>query len=69
LAIQAKASIIPVGIVGSNEVMPSRKLKIQTGKHVDIFIGEPIETTRFTNRTKNELMQIVESRIRTLTNQ
>lgn len=69
LAIQAKASIIPVGIVGSNEVMPSKTFRIQTGKHVDIFIGDPIETTGFTNRTKNELKQIVESRIRTLIKQ
>ncbi len=69
LAIESGATIIPLGIVGSNKVMQAKSLKINKGKQVDIYIGKPVDASDYSKQTRNELLKAVESQIRFLIGQ
>jgi len=66
LALRTGATIIPIGIRGAFEVLPSRTLNFHLGRHAEIHVGKPIDASRFTNRTRNQLMEEVEAQIRKL---
>ncbi len=54
LAIKAGVPIVPVAISGTHEVLPKGKLLVKGGK-VQIQIGEPIETSEYNPKQKQEL--------------
>lgn len=46
-ALAHKIPIIPVGIIGADEVLPKGAKKIKTGKMIEIHIGEPIHLEHY----------------------
>ncbi|MBU2511474.1 1-acyl-sn-glycerol-3-phosphate acyltransferase [bacterium] len=67
LAIDSGATIIPLAIIGSGEVMAAKSLQVSRGKSVDIHIGQPIDASKYTRRQRNDLMEAFETEIRGLT--
>ncbi len=66
LAIKAKAKIIPMGIWGTINVLPKGSWLIKPGR-VCIHIGEPIDASKYSYETMNELMESVRTSITSLT--
>lgn len=56
-AIDAKATIIPIGIRGANNILPARTFNIHLNQKAEIHIGKPIDASQFSMETKNELVQ------------
>lgn len=63
MAIDAKAIIIPLGICGANEVLPTQTLDLHFGKKVDVYIGDPIDTSEYTSKEKDALLLRVKKSI------
>ncbi len=63
LAIQTKATIIPISIRGAAAILPPKTLEIRTGQTVDIVIGEPVDATQYTVATRMALLQAVRKQI------
>jgi 1-acyl-sn-glycerol-3-phosphate acyltransferase len=59
LALQTEATIIPVGIRGSNKILPPDTWDFHTGETVEIHIGEPIRATDYTVATRMEFIAVV----------
>lgn len=55
-AIQAKATIIPIGIRGAFNILPARTFRINLKQKAEIHIGKPIDTSQFTIENKEELI-------------
>lgn len=66
LAIECGATIIPLGIVGSDRIMAAKSLVINRKEKVDIYVGQPIDTSGYSKRQKDELLKVVENEIRHL---
>lgn len=66
LAIQAKAKIIPIGIWGTLNVLPKGSWFVRSGK-VCVHIGEPIDASRYSYESMNELIKEVRAAITDLT--
>ena len=60
LALKSKRPIVPVTILGSRSILPKGSLKVQTGK-ILVRVHPPIETTGFTIKTIDGLMETVRS--------
>lgn len=56
-AIQAKATIIPIGIRGAFNILPARSLRINLKQKAEIHIGKPIDASQFTADNKDALIQ------------
>ncbi|MDY0039887.1 MAG: lysophospholipid acyltransferase family protein [Desulforhabdus sp.] len=69
LAMKTGATIIPVGIRGAFHVLPAKTLDFQLGSPVEVHIGEPVDASKFTAKTRNQLMQQVEQQLLQLTGQ
>ncbi len=69
LAMEAGAIIIPIGIVGSGEVMAAKSLQINKGKHVEVHIGKAVDSSEYPRKDRKELIRNVESQIRYMTGQ
>jgi len=63
MAIESGATIIPVGIQGTENVLPPKTLDFHLDQQVEIEIGEPIDASRFTLEQKDELLEEVRSSI------
>lgn len=64
LAIQCGAEIIPVGIDGTERVLPPTDFfHLQRGETVRVEVGEPIDASKYTPETREELMTLVRKRI------
>jgi len=63
MAIEAGATIIPMGIQGSEKVLPPKTLDLILGQEVRIEIGSPIEASRYTLENKEGLMEEVRKAI------
>lgn len=50
LALDMKAPILPVTIVGTRDILPSRGLRSRVGAAVDVTFHAPIETTSYADR-------------------
>lgn len=59
LAIETGAQIIPVGIRGSEKVLPAKTWDFYLDQKVDIHIGKPIDTSAYTLENKDELIEAV----------
>jgi len=55
LAIQTQAPVVPVGIVGSHEVMPKGSFWIRPG-HIRVEVGEAISTQELDHAHRNALL-------------
>jgi 1-acyl-sn-glycerol-3-phosphate acyltransferase len=64
LALKSQAVIIPVGIRGSANILPSHTWNFSSGETVEVHVGNPIDTTRFTD--KDQLLEYVENEISAL---
>lgn len=60
------ARIIPVGISGSNKLLPPKTCDFQLGESVDIYIGEPIDASAYKKNEIKKLMQDTKDRIQAL---
>ncbi len=58
LAVDARVPVVPVVIKGTYEIMPRQRLLIRP-RPVTIIIEKPIDTTSYTRRTKDKLMDRV----------
>lgn len=58
-AIEAKATIIPIGIRGAYDILPARTLQFNINQTAEIHIGEPIDTSVYTVEQKQDLIQRV----------
>ena len=67
-AIQAKATIIPLGIRGAFNILPARTWRFNLGQHAEIHVGKPIDASQFTIENKDALIKEVREAIRTLAN-
>lgn len=56
-AIQAKATIIPIGIRGAFNILPARSLRINLNQKAEIHIGKPLDASKFTIENKDTLIQ------------
>lgn len=55
-AIQAGATIIPIGIRGAHEILPSKSLCVNLYQTAEIHIGEPIDASQYAMENKDELI-------------
>lgn len=55
-AIEAKATIIPIGIRGANNILPARTFNIHLNQKAEIHVGKPIDASKFTIANKGELL-------------
>jgi 1-acyl-sn-glycerol-3-phosphate acyltransferase len=58
-AINSKATIIPIGIRGANNILPARTFNIHLNQEAEIHIGKPIDASQFTTENKKELIEQV----------
>lgn len=56
-AIEANATIIPVGVRGANDILPARTFNINLQQKAEIHIGKPIDASQFTVENKDELIE------------
>ncbi|MDT8273755.1 MAG: lysophospholipid acyltransferase family protein [Desulfomonilia bacterium] len=63
LAIQMGASIIPVGIRGSEKILKPKTWDFFLGQEVEVHIGKPIDASAYTLEQRSELMADVRSEI------
>ncbi|MEA2101779.1 MAG: lysophospholipid acyltransferase family protein [Thermodesulfobacteriota bacterium] len=63
LAIQTKATIIPVGIDGSEKILPANTFDFYPEKHVKIRIGKGIDASGYKIEDRDALMEEVRSSI------
>jgi 1-acyl-sn-glycerol-3-phosphate acyltransferase len=59
LAIETGAQIIPVGIRGSEKVLPAKTWDLYLNQQVDIHIGNPIDASAYTLKSKDDLIEAV----------
>lgn len=59
LAIETGAQIIPVGIRGSEKVLPAKTWDFFLDQKVDIHIGKPIDASAYTLENKDALIEVV----------
>jgi 1-acyl-sn-glycerol-3-phosphate acyltransferase len=65
LAVKGGIPILPVGIYGSNKILPKGSLKISSGV-INIVVGKPIDTKLYSIENKEELMTRVRDEINRL---
>jgi len=63
MAIESGATIIPMGIRGSEKVLPPKTLDLVLDQEVSIEIGSPIEASDYTLDNKEDLMEEVRKAI------
>ncbi len=69
MALQTGATIIPVGIKGSFEILPPQTKQYTLEQTATVTIGRPIDSKDYSIRTREALMNEVEKQIRELTAQ
>ncbi|MBM4314408.1 MAG: 1-acyl-sn-glycerol-3-phosphate acyltransferase [Deltaproteobacteria bacterium] len=56
LAIRSGVPIVPISIIGANEIMPKRTLTVRPGR-ITMIIDRPVEVTGYTLDTRGELIE------------
>jgi len=67
LALQTGAVIIPVGIKGSETILPPDTFDFVLGRKIEVHIGEPIDASLYNIEQRDALMQNVRHAIEGLT--
>lgn len=65
-AIEAKATIIPIGIRGAYHILPARTRQFNINQRAEIHIGKPIDASQYTSKNRDELVQRVYQAIKEL---
>lgn len=65
-AINAKATIIPIGIRGANNILPARTLQLSLDETAEIHIGTPVDASKYTLETKEALIEKIYLQIKEL---
>ncbi|MBA4696584.1 MAG: 1-acyl-sn-glycerol-3-phosphate acyltransferase [Legionella sp.] len=65
-AIEAQATIIPIGIRGAYEILPAKTTQLQTNQSVQICIGEPIDASAYSLANKEVLIERVHQAMQAL---
>lgn len=64
LASEIGAQIIPVGIIGTNQILPAGKLMPHHDKNVEICLGTPIDAASYNSKLlQQELAELVRNKI------
>ncbi len=66
IAIQAGATIIPMGIRGANNILPARTRQFNLNEHIEVHIGKPVDASQFTLENKAALIELVYQEMKTL---
>ena len=66
LAMQMNAIIIPVGLIGTLEVMKPDSMEIQYNRKVKVKVGEPIDVSIYELKERAKLMKDVREKIQSL---
>jgi 1-acyl-sn-glycerol-3-phosphate acyltransferase len=56
LAIQSGVPIVPISIIGANEIMPKRTLMVKPGR-ITMVIDRPVDVSGYTLETRGELIE------------
>ncbi|GGI88830.1 lysophospholipid acyltransferase family protein [Legionella impletisoli] len=56
-AIQAQATIIPIGIRGAFQILPAKTHQFNINQTAEVHIGEPIDASKYTLENKEELIE------------
>lgn len=67
-AIEAQATIIPVGIRGAFDILPPHSNQLNLKQNAELHVGEPIDASEFTLENKEVLIAKVHQAIQTLVN-
>lgn len=65
-AIQAKATIIPIGIRGAYDILPARTFQFNINQTAEVHIGKPIDASKYTLENKELLIEKVFQSIKKL---
>lgn len=65
-AIDAKATIIPIGIRGAYEILPARTTQFNINQTAEIHIGKPIDAANYSYATRDQLIKAVHDSIKNL---
>jgi len=63
MAIESGATIIPVGIQGSETVLPAKTWDFYLDQDIQIHVGDPIEASNYTMEQKDQLLADVRAAI------
>ena len=58
LAIESGVPIVPISIIGAQEIMPKRSLKVKPGR-ITMVIDRPVDVSGYTIETRGELIERV----------
>lgn len=56
LAIRSGVPIVPISIIGANEIMPKRSLNVRPGR-ITMVIDRPVDVSGYTLETRGELIE------------
>ncbi len=62
IAIKAGVPVVPIGLVGTRQVLPMHTLTIRPGT-VEVRVGDPIPTSAMTLKDRGRLNEILEQRV------
>ena len=65
-AIKAHAVIVPIGIQGANKILPARTLQLNLNQTATVYIGQPIDASKYTLETKELLIKKVHEEMKKL---
>lgn len=68
IAIRAGVPLVPVGLIGTREVLPYGSGNVRSG-HVTMRIGDPIPTAQSTLRDRSKLTELLRNRVVALINE
>jgi 1-acyl-sn-glycerol-3-phosphate acyltransferase len=68
MALQTNAIIIPIGVRGTEKVLPADTWRTKLGEHVKVHIGKPIDTATYSIEDRDALMERVKEEISVLGN-
>jgi 1-acyl-sn-glycerol-3-phosphate acyltransferase len=63
MAIESCATIIPVGIIGSADILQPKTWDFYLGKEVKVNVGKPIEASKYSLENKEELLDVLRASI------
>ncbi len=68
MAIESGATIIPVGIIGSADILQPKTWDFYLGKEVKVNVGQPIDASKYSLENKEELLDALRASIIELCN-
>lgn len=64
IAIETGATIIPLGIRGTQELLQPHSIRVLRNHHIDMVFGKPIDASAYTLENRQALMDAVEAEIK-----